>query len=65
LVQAAMVASTSNPTIRSYFSKLLKGRELERGIKMKMKVKLVAKMLIVAWTIMKRKEKFNPSCFSG
>lgn len=65
LVQAAQVASSLNPTVRTYFSRLLKGRELERGIKMKMKVKLAAKMLVVAWTLMKRKEKFNPSCSRG
>jgi len=61
LVQAAMVASTLNPDIRSYFSKLLKGRELERGIQLKMKVKLAAKLLIVAWTLMKSKEQFKSS----
>jgi transposase len=65
LVQAAQVASSLNPTVRTYFSRLLKGRELERGIKMKMKVKLAAKMLVVAWTLMKRKEEFKPSCFLG
>lgn len=65
LVQAAMVASALNPDIRSYFSNLLKGRELERGIKLKMKVKLAAKLLVVAWTLMKRREQFKPSCFSG
>jgi transposase len=65
LVQAAMVASSLNPTVRSYFSQLLQGREFERGIKLKMKVKLAAKMLVIAWTLMKRKEKFNPSCFRG
>ena len=65
LVQAAMVASTSNPTIRTYFSKLLKGRELERGINLKMKVKLAAKLLVVAWTLMKRREHFKSSCFTG
>jgi transposase len=65
LVQAAMVASTLNPDIRSYFSKLLKGRELERGIQLKMKVKLAAKLLVVAWTLMKSKEQFKPSCFTG
>jgi transposase len=64
LVQAAMVASSLNPDIRSYFSNLLKGRELERGIKLKMKVKLAAKLLVVAWTLMKSKDKFKPSCFS-
>lgn len=65
LVQAAMVASTANPVIRSYFSRLIKGRELERGIQLKMKVKLAAKLLVVAWTLMKRREQFNPSCFTG
>lgn len=64
LVQAAMVASSLNPTVRGYFSQLLKGREFERGIKLKMKVKLASKMLVIAWTLMKRKEKFNPSCFT-
>ena len=65
LVQAAMVASTSNPVIRNYFSKLIKGREFERGISLKMKVKLAEKLLIVAWTLMKTRDKFNPSCFTG
>lgn len=65
LVQAAMVASTLNPGIRSYFSGLLKGRECERGIKLKMKVKLAAKFLVVAWTLMKTKDQFKPSCFSA
>lgn len=65
LVQAAMVASTANPVIRTYFSKLIKGRELERGINLKMKVKLAAKLLVVAWTLMKRREHFKSSCFTG
>jgi len=65
LVQAAMVASVKNPDIRSYYSKLLKGRELERGIKLKMKVKLAAKLLVVAWSLMKSKEQFKSSCFIG
>jgi transposase len=65
LVQAAMVASSLNPDIRSYYSTLLKGRELERGIKLKMKVKLAAKLLVVAWTLMRRGEQFKSSCFTG
>jgi transposase len=65
LVQAAMVSSTANPVIRSYFSKLIKGRELERGINLKMKVKLAAKLLVVAWTLMKKREHFKSSCFTG
>ena len=65
LVQAAMVASTANPVIRNYFSKLIKGREFERGINLKMKVKLAAKLLVVAWTLMKNREHFKSSCFTG
>ena len=65
LVQAAMVASSLSPDIRSYFSKMLKGRELERGIQLKMKVKLAAKFLVVAWTLMKSKEQFKFSCFAA
>jgi transposase len=65
LVQAAMVASVKNPAVRGYFSGLLQGRELERGINLKMKVKLAAKLLVIAWTLMKRREQFNPSCFPG
>jgi transposase len=65
LVQAAMVSSTMNPEIRCYYSKMLIGRELERGIKLKMKVKLAAKLLIVAWTLMKSKTHFKSSCFIG
>ena len=41
------------------------GRELECGIKLKMKVKLAAKLLVVAWTLMKTGQKFEASCFSG
>jgi transposase len=65
LVQAAMVSSALNPAVRSYFSGLLQGRELERGIKLKMKVKLAAKLLVIAWTLMKRREQFKASCLSG
>jgi len=36
----------------------LRGREKEKGIKTKMRVKLAAKMLIIAWTLMKKKEVF-------
>jgi transposase len=65
LVQAAIVAARANPAVRTYFCRLIKGREFERGINLKMKVKLAAKMLVVAWTLMKRKEQFDPSCFSA
>jgi transposase len=63
LVQAATIASYKDATIRNYFTRLLKGRELERGIKLKMRVKLAAKLLVVAWTLMKRCEAFDPDYF--
>jgi len=54
-----------NSEIRGYFCKLVQGRELECGIKLKMKVTLAAKLLIVAWPPMKTSHKFEASCFSG
>jgi transposase len=60
LYQAALIASARNENFISYFTHTLKGREKERGIKVKMRVKLAAKMLIIAWTLMKRKINFNP-----
>ena len=63
LVQAAMIASAKSSSIRGYFAKLIKGRELECGIMLKMKVKLAAKLLVVAWTLMKTKENFKASYF--
>ncbi len=60
LYQAAHVASSRNPYFIRYFTRLLRGRERERGIKTKMKVKLAAKMLKIAWTLMKKEEVFDP-----
>jgi len=60
LYQAALIASARNDNFIRYFTNTLKGREKERGIKVKMRVKLAAKMLIIAWTLMKRKIDFNP-----
>jgi transposase len=60
LYQAAFVASTSNTRFMVYYTNKLRGREREKGIKTKMRVKLAAKMLIIAWTLMKKKEPFNP-----
>jgi len=60
LYQAAHVASTRNPYFIRYFTKTLLGRERERGIKTKMKVKLAAKMLKIAWTLMKKSQGFDP-----
>jgi transposase len=59
LYQAAFIASTSNRYFMVYYTNKLRGREREKGIKTKMKVKLAAKMLIIAWTLMKKKEPFD------
>ena len=60
LYQAALVASSKNQFFVMYFTNKLRGREKEKGIKTKMRVKLAAKMLIIAWTLMKKQEPFNP-----
>jgi transposase len=60
LYQAAFIASTKNRHFMVYYSNQLRGREREPGIKTKMRVKLAAKLLIIAWTLMKKKEPFNP-----
>jgi transposase len=60
LYQAALIASTKNQHFIAYYTNKLRGREKEKGIKIKMRVKLAAKLLIIAWTLMKKKEPFNP-----
>ena len=61
LYQAANVASARVDLFRTYFTRLIRGRERERGIKTKMCVKLATKMLIIAWTLMKKREVFDPA----
>ena len=61
LYQAANVASARVDLFRAYFTRLLCGRERERGIKTKMRVKLAVKMLVIAWTLMKKREVFDPA----
>jgi transposase len=60
LYQAALIASIRDRHFIVYFTNRLRGREKEPGIKTKMRVKLAAKLLIIAWTLMKKKEPFNP-----
>jgi transposase len=60
LYQAALVASSRTIHFRAYYNRLLEGRQREKGIRTKMLVKIAAKMLVIAWTLMKRKESFNP-----
>ena len=59
LYQAAFVASTRDKYFSCWFIEKLKGREKEKGIKTKIRVKLAAKLLIIAWTLMKKKQPFN------
>jgi len=64
LYQAALVASIRNSEFMKYFTDQLRGRERERGIRTKMRVKLAAKLLVIAWTLMKKQEAFNPGYLS-
>lgn len=60
LYQAALIASIRNRHFMKYYTAKLVGRQQERGIKTKMRVKLAAKLLVIAWTLMKKKEPFDP-----
>ena len=57
--QEYLTSGTANHFL-AYFTNKLRGREKEKGIKTMMRVKLSAKMLIIAWTLMKKKEFFDP-----
>ena len=59
LYQAAVIASTSNKDFMICFTNKLKGRQREKGIGTKMRVKLASKLLVIAWTLMKKNEPFN------
>jgi transposase len=61
LYQAALVASTRNRDFMFYYTSKIQGREREKGIHRKMLVKLSAKLLVIAWTLMKKKEPFHPA----
>jgi transposase len=60
LYQAAIISSLNNKDFISYHTNKIKGREREKGINTKMRVKLATKLLIIAWTLMKKKEPFDP-----
>jgi transposase len=60
LYQAALIASLKNRDVMIYYTNKIRGREKEKGIQVKMRVKLAAKLLVIAWTLMKKKEPFNP-----
>ena len=61
LYQAAQIATYHNEHFRALFVRCLKGRERERGITTKVRVKLAVKMLVIAWTMMKNAVAFDPS----
>jgi transposase len=61
LYQAALIASVQNRDVMVYYTNKLRRRERENGIQIKMRVKLAAKLLVIAWTLMKKREKFNPA----
>ena len=61
LYQASQVASCRNDTIRELFTRYLTGREKEPGIRKKMRVKLAAKLLVIAWAMMKNNTAFDAS----
>ena len=60
LYQAAVIASSKNRHFIRWFTNKVRGRQREKGIKTRMRVKLSAKLLVIAWTLMKKKEAFNP-----
>jgi transposase len=61
LYQAAVIATSRNKHFIEYFSRLIAGREREQGIKTKMRVKVAAKMLVIAWTLIKKNQLFDPT----
>jgi transposase len=61
LYQAALIATSVTTHFRVYYHKILEGRQREPGIRTKMRVKLAVKLLVIAWTLMKKKEPFDPA----
>jgi transposase len=59
LYQAALIASYHYDGFRRLFHRMLDGRQGERGIKTKARVKIAAKMLVIAWTMLKNNEPFD------
>jgi len=55
----ALIASTRNREFIRHFTNRIRGREKEKGIQRKLVVKFSGKMLLIAWTLMKKKEAFN------
>lgn len=51
LYQAATIASRRNREFIIWFTNKVRGRQREKGIKVKMRVKLSAKLLIIVYTV--------------
>jgi len=64
LYQAAIISSLNYKEFIVYHTNKIRGREREKGIGTKMRVKLAAKLLIIAWTLMKKREPFDPGHLS-
>jgi transposase len=60
LYQAAKVATGITAEFKAYFRYLLQGREKEKGIITKMRVKVASKMLVIAWTMLKTMQEYQP-----
>jgi transposase len=64
LYQAALVASNTNHYFIKYYGRKYLRRQHEQGVGTKLRVKLAAKLLVIAWTLMKKNEMFNPNCLN-
>ena len=65
LYQAAQIASYHNDGFRALFTRYLQGRERERGIRTKMRVKLAVKMLVIAWCMMRDDTDYDPALLTS
>ena len=59
LYQAALIASYHNDGFRRIYHRMIDNRQGERGIRTKARVKLAAKMLVIAWTLLRNNEPFD------
>ena len=59
LYQAGLIASYHNDVFCKMFNRMLENRQGEREIKTKMRVKLAAKLMVIAWTMLKNNQPFD------
>jgi transposase len=65
LYQAAFIASYHDDGFRRIYHRMIEKRSGERGIKTKARVKLAAKMLVIAWSMLKNNEPFDRTRISA